>query len=144
MAGFIDTGLYYFSNRVPQPPQQLQTGCYGLSNAALDTAWPKVNKGKQYLRNLLQTPASQQLSTTEIAKQLFSILADGEQAADEILPATGISLDWERRLSSVFIRGAEYRTRCSTVVLMDNNKSVHCWERSFDSSGDFSERYFTF
>ena len=144
LAGVIGAEFYYFSNRLQQAPIQLEAGHYGLSNAALDTPWPKVERGKQHLRTLLESASTQDVTPAGLANDLFHILANDEQAEDVALPSTGISLDWERRLSSMFIHGEDYRTRCSTVVLMDNNKSVYCWERSFSSNGVFSEQHFTF
>ena len=34
--------LDYFSNRAGAPPRVLAPGVYGLSNAGLDTPWPKA------------------------------------------------------------------------------------------------------
>src|SRR5438309_983674 len=36
--------LAYISNRVGDPVRRLQPGIYGLSNASLDTPWPKVTR----------------------------------------------------------------------------------------------------
>ncbi|HEU0200688.1 MAG TPA: NRDE family protein, partial [Burkholderiaceae bacterium] len=36
--------LFYLNNRVEGPPRALAPGIYGLSNAFLDTPWPKVTR----------------------------------------------------------------------------------------------------
>ena len=63
------------------------------------------------------------------------ILSDRTIAADELLPDTGIGLEWERLLSAPFIVGANYGTRCSTVVLIDNDGIVIAEERSHAADG---------
>jgi len=50
----------------------------------------------------------------------FNILADGRVAEDEQLPQTGVGLEMERLLSSVFIASPIYGTRCSTVLAFDD------------------------
>ena len=62
--------------------------------------------------------------------------ADRTRAADADLPATGIPLEWERLLSAPFIVGADYGTRCSTVLAIGNDGSTRWVERSFDARGD--------
>ena len=45
--------LWYFSNGDQSPPRNLPPGIYGLSNAMLDTPWPKIELGKARLGELL-------------------------------------------------------------------------------------------
>jgi uncharacterized protein with NRDE domain len=49
---------------------------------------------------------------------LFALLADDAIHPDEHLPETGVGLEWERLLSSAFVKGEThgYGTRCSTVA----------------------------
>lgn len=103
--------LAYYSNRSGKPPRLLKPGLYGLSNAFLDTPWPKLNSAKHTLATWLQTPKHQQpclaglLSSTKIAK-------------DDELPETGIGLVMERMLSCEKIITPHYGTRCSTGLIM--------------------------
>ena len=46
--------LWYFANSGGQAPRALSPGLYGLSNARLDTPWPKVERGKAMLLSLQQ------------------------------------------------------------------------------------------
>jgi uncharacterized protein with NRDE domain len=62
---------------------------------------------------------------------LFSLLADDQRAEDARLPDTGVTREWERILSSVFIRSPDYGTRSSTVVLISRDHTVTFIERSF-------------
>jgi len=105
--------------------KELSPGIYGLSNHFLDTPWPKVQKSKQALANYIEKTS---LLETHV---LFKILADAEPAQDYELPDTGISYELEKMLSSIFIQGADYGTRSSTVLLIDRNNHVTFKEKSF-------------
>ncbi|HWW19585.1 MAG TPA: NRDE family protein [Steroidobacteraceae bacterium] len=105
----------------------LTPGVYGLSNHLLDTPWPKVVAAKAALGAALTRLPEQQ--------PLLALLRDEQQADDARLPRTGVSLEWERLLSSAFIRASGYGTRCSTLVLQDRRGSVQFAEWSWDPSG---------
>jgi uncharacterized protein with NRDE domain len=105
----------------------LDPGVYGLSNHLLDTPWPKVETAKSALGAALSSLPDQQ--------PLFDLLRDERQADDALLPRTGVSLEWERLLSSAFIRAPGYGTRCSTIVSMDRHGRVRFCEWSWDESG---------
>lgn len=47
------------------------------------------------------------------------------------LPDTGVPLEWERLLSAVFVRSADYGTRASTVLMRQRNGPGILVERSF-------------
>ncbi|HVF62398.1 MAG TPA: NRDE family protein, partial [Casimicrobiaceae bacterium] len=66
---------------------------------------------------------------------MFAALADRTIAHDDELPATGVSLEWERRLSAPFIVSADYGTRSSTMIVIDSAASARFIERSFDADG---------
>ena len=109
----------------------LAVGIHGISNAALDTPWPKVTRSKTAFAAWC-TDSANDIET------LFAILADRMLAADPLLPATGVSIKWERRLSAPFIVGADvgYGTRCSTIVTLGRDGRARFVERSFDFAGD--------
>lgn len=119
--------FYYFSNRAGGGPQLLEPGVHGLSNHLLDSSWPKVERGKRALSELL---AHGDAISTEA---VFQFLADRTLVADESLPDTGVGLEVERVLSPLFIASPVYGTRCSTVVLIDRNENVTFIERTFDA-----------
>ena len=68
---------------------------------------------------------------------LFDALADEQVARDADLPDTGIGRERERRLSSAFIRGADYGTRASTVVAVGHAGGGVIVERRFGPHGRF-------
>lgn len=126
--------LWWYSNR-GESPRRLSPGVYGLSNHLLDTPWPKVERGKARLRELLADGA--EISPEEI----LPMLADTSPADDRNLPDTGVGKETERMLSAPFIRMKEYGTRSSTVLLVENSGDATFVERRFrpgDESHDDS------
>ena len=131
MAG-DSAGFFYYSNREGRV-RRLTPGIYGLSNHLLDTPWPKVTATKSAFGALLNGEASQLIGG------LFTLLSDRHQAADDLLPSTGISRDWERLLSAAFIASDDYGTRCSSVVLIGRDGGVVFVERGFGPGGSPGE-----
>ena len=127
--------LYYYSN-VENQVRSLQPGLYGLSNALLDTPWFKVTRAKECLANLLATDFSVQ--------QLFAILADREVPPDEDLPQTGLELEIERALSSIYVDFTNYGTQFQTVILIDNEGEVQFYEQSLVGEDQWQLANFAF
>jgi len=120
--------LAYYSNRNRQVTA-LASAVYGVSNHLLDTPWPKVERAKDALRRLRDIPAE------DLEGALAQLLADDARAPDEALPRTGVSLEWERVLSSAFIRTPAYGTRASTLVLGARTGQTVFRETNFGSDG---------
>ncbi len=117
-------------------PKRLERGVHGLSNAGLDTPWPKVVTLKSRLSDALRDATSLDALTTS----LFDALADRHEVDDDHLPDTGVPIEWERRLSAAFIRAPEreYGTRCSTLIVtekVNRHLVTHVLERSFSTTG---------
>jgi len=115
--------LFYHSN-ITGENSALEPGIHGLSNHLLNSPWPKVERAKAALSEVLRSEAPS-------VEQLFDLLADGTPAPDHALPDTGIGLPWERVLSSIHIRAASYGTRCSSVLLVDGHGVARFAERSY-------------
>jgi uncharacterized protein with NRDE domain len=105
----------------------LGPGVYGLSNHLLDTPWPKVRLAKSAL--------SAALTSLPDERPLLQLLRDERRPDDAQLPRTGVSLEWERLMSSAFIRAPGYGTRCSSLLLMDRDGGVRFDEWTWDESG---------
>ncbi len=118
--------LFVFSNCGGK--QELKPGIYGLSNHLLNTPWPKVSRGKRLLKAALDKKGA------ELGKALFDLLADRHIPPDRKLPATGIGLEWERVLSSIFITSPVYGTRSSTILLIGKNNRVKFVEKVLDEN----------
>lgn len=119
--------MFYFSNRGPE--KKLVADIYGLSNHLLDTPWPKVERGKNEFRNKLSPENFN-------PESLFDIMTDTRTAEDHLLPDTGIGIEKERLLSSIFIQSPDYGTRISTYVSMDKSGNVVFHEKSFLPSNE--------
>lgn len=122
--------LWYYSNKSGRI-EEVQPGLYGLSNHLLDTSWPKVVRGKALLETVIKKPVLD-------VEALFHILQDHHKAPDDELPKTGVSLEWERALSSIFIRVEGYGTRCSTVLTIKQNGTIDFYERTYPADGSAS------
>ena len=120
-----DHELWYLNSHAAVP-EKLRPGLYGLSNAALDSPWPKLLRARAALQNRMDAPETE---------SLLQLLSDSELAADAELPSTGVPYEWEKRLSSVFIASADYGTRASTVLIRRADGSAEITERSFGPAG---------
>lgn len=114
--------LRYLSNR-GGGSRVLDSGIYGLSNAHLDTPWPKVARGKGIFSSILREGADDE--------RFFELLCDEEKAPDDELPSTGLSMERERALSSIFIATPIYGTRCSSILKIDREHYFTLTERVF-------------
>lgn len=113
-------------------PERMERGLFGLSNAGLDTPWPKVLRLKEHLREALAHAGD----ADALASLLLAGLADRSPAPDDQLPSTGVSREVERLLSPAFIRTPDgrYGTRCSTVIITERvNKHLvtQVYERTY-------------
>jgi uncharacterized protein with NRDE domain len=122
VVGDLNNGFWaWIGNRHPEQPhldqssslhhRRLSPGVYGLSNAVLDTPWPKTLRLKQALNTALACGVNAQAP-------LVAALADGDTRPSADLPGTGVPAEIERALSSPFVDMAErgYGTRSSLVV----------------------------
>jgi uncharacterized protein with NRDE domain len=117
-------GIY---ESVPGSGRELAPGIYGLSNHLLDTPWPKVQNAKSRLQAALGDMTD--------PEPLLALLRDDRPAPDEQLPQTGVGLEWERLLSSAFVRAPDYGTRCSTIIRIDAQGRAYFDEWSWNSAG---------
>ncbi|SES71332.1 NRDE family protein [Thalassotalea agarivorans] len=107
----------------------LNNGFHALCNGAIDDIWPKMAKGVNALSSLV---ASEQLSK----QALLALMTNKEKASIEELPETGIGIDWEHLLSSIFIVSPEYGTRSTSILTIDDKNNLTMLEQSYDSDGE--------
>ncbi|MEO9330927.1 NRDE family protein [Ectopseudomonas guguanensis] len=117
--------LWYYNSQEDQP-RPLAEGLYGLSNARLDSPWPKLQRAKAALENCLDAPHSE---------RLLALLADTTQPAEHLLPDTGVGPAVERLLATSFIASANYGTRASSALLLGADGNWEMVERSFGPHG---------
>jgi uncharacterized protein with NRDE domain len=123
--------LWYFTNSAPEAdraPRCLPPGIYGLSNARLDTPWPKVDQGKKHLQTLLDNGP---LTHEALAK-----VVGGQQLADpNTLHQQGLATEMDLLLSAQFIVTDRYGTRSSTTLITGQDGRASWREVSFNAQG---------
>ncbi|SHE35302.1 Uncharacterized conserved protein, contains NRDE domain [Modicisalibacter ilicicola DSM 19980] len=118
--------------------QEVAPGLHGLSNATLDTPWPKLLRSRQRLATATRAETGRDGSET-FAARAWALLADDARATDAQLPDTGVGLELERFLSAPFIVGDEYGTRASTWVRWEAESGIAIGERAFGPLGRLLE-----
>jgi uncharacterized protein with NRDE domain len=118
--------LFHYSNK-SDVVTEVKPGIHGVSNALLDTAWPKLDTAKKDLEAIISSGDFK-------IEDLFGMLYNTETAPESKLPDTGIPKEWENAVSSIFIKTENYGTRCSTLLLIDNTDKVTFAERRYKTS----------
>lgn len=113
-----DARELWFLNSAEGAARHLDHGVYGLSNASLDTTWPKLTRIKQGLRHALAEPDSQAQNA-----RLLRLLRNTTPTPTKQLPDTGVPLEWERALATIFINREGYGTRASTLLRVSGGRA---------------------
>ena len=149
VVGDVVSGAWaWLSNRDPAQPHRsgrsalhhraLAPGVYGLSNATLDTGWPKTLRLKRAMAEALAVDPT--ANSQAWRDGLLAALGDGDLA--EALPDTGVPLAMERALSSPFVHMPErgYGTRSSLLLRATREGQGGCveleeWSHGADHGG---------
>ncbi len=115
--------LYHFSN-IEKKINSITPGIHGISNALLNTPWPKVERAKKLFKKKLN-----QNKVTD--NDLFEILEDRKKFSGKDLPQTGLTPEKEREVSSIFIQTDTYGTRCSSLLYIQKNGDIRFVERTY-------------
>lgn len=107
---------------------EVPTGVHGLSNADLNSPWPKL----AYVRNALEQSVQH-----EWPIHVKRAMQNPQEAAIEELPDTGVGLELERQLSAAFIIGERYGTRATSWLTLDHAGNTEITEQSFGPLGRF-------
>jgi uncharacterized protein with NRDE domain len=136
LVGTVDTRgaeFWYGSNRLGSDDpvdaaRRLAPGIYGLSNHLLDTAWPRVSRGKTVLADF------ETAERTPEVEGLLALLGDETELREAEL--RGIEADVSPGARApCFIRGETYGTRASTVVLAAADGTVAFTEQRWGPDG---------
>jgi uncharacterized protein with NRDE domain len=120
------TTLHWWS---PRGQLRLAPGVFGISNAGMDEpAWTKVERLRVAYASL------ESLDHQPLEDALLSLLSDAESASTE----GGRPLE-----DAIFVRAGAYGTRCSTLVMRDDEGNVILRERRYDATARISgeDRY---
>jgi uncharacterized protein with NRDE domain len=117
----IDDGreLWFASNRAGAA--LLGSGFHAFSNAPAGVEWPKIVSARAGVERLLSPP----FAAESLLEPLFALLAERDDS----------SSPEQRYERTHFVVGATYGTRCSTVLLIDDDGHAVFAERSFDAAG---------
>lgn len=128
--------LWWYSNR-GGPPQRLAPGVYGVSNALLDTPWPKLQAAKAAFGALCRTG-------TANTSALLDLLQDRHPHPPHGEPPAGADAALARAASAIYIDTPRYGTRCSTVVRLRTDGRTEFVERWHGHGGGQAEfRFFS-
>ena len=103
----VEIGDLYHFHSVRGTLARLTPGVHTLSNATLDTPWPKCRLLAGHLSAAVRPPA---------AAEAFEWLSDRSVPPVAELPNTGVGLAREKLLAPVLIAGYDYGTRASTLL----------------------------
>lgn len=120
--GMVDN-LYYFNNQEIEL-QQIDPGCHTLSNAFLDTEWPKTDQALSDFKKVIS-------ADTPDRDKLFGLLQNTKRFPEHLLPSTGLDRERERLVSSVFILTDDYGTRCSTLLFANPGQNTTFIEKTY-------------
>jgi uncharacterized protein with NRDE domain len=127
LLAFDGAAMHVLGNHPQFRASRVDQGIHAISNAGLNAPWPKTLALRSAMTRWID-------AGDEDPQPLFDALQNGQVADDADLPDTGIGLPLERMLSSAFIRGRDYGTRASTVILLDH-EGLRCIERRFGPGG---------
>lgn len=119
----IDAGGAFWCSNRGGAPTRLAGPIHGVSNALLDTPWPKVVQAKERLAVEVGRASLDE-------RALFDILADDRRPDDALLPDTGVGLELERALSPARVELPGYGTRSSTILVVSRAGTCRIVERT--------------
>ncbi len=123
LAGTPDEFYYYSS--VKNSYRKLLPGVYSISNAHLESNWPKSDWAEEEFTKILNTDAR----TNEL---FFDMLKNSKTYPIGILPKTGLPENMEVAVSAVFIKTENYGTRCSTLIKRNSCGTTYFEERTYN------------
>lgn len=137
LADLCSRTMIYISNRPKGQSLSVQTvspGLHVLSNANLDTPWPKVQRLHDNLKELLEKHGNQEVIAEQVIGQL---MGDKSKADRDNLPDTGLPSEWELKLSPIFVETdtevGRYGTRSMAALSAKVNGEVIFYERYLEN-----------
>ncbi|OVA19577.1 Protein of unknown function DUF833 [Macleaya cordata] len=128
--------MIYVSNRPKGEPisiQEVSPGIHVLSNAKLDSPWPKARRLSQNFKELLGRYGEKEVPVKDMVEELMK---DTVKADDESKLPKVCSPDWEFKLSSVFVEAETplgcFGTRSTAAVSVKANGEVSFYEKHLE------------
>ncbi|WP_235041836.1 NRDE family protein [Vreelandella profundi] len=109
---------------------EVPPGVHGLSNADLNSPWPKL----LHVRSALGSAFENNFlgGWPSVVQQAMQ---NPQEAANEELPDTGVGVALERQLSAAFIVGERYGTRATSWLTLDAQGNIDITEQRFGPLG---------
>jgi uncharacterized protein with NRDE domain len=125
-----------FVSSIDGMARPLADGVHAFSNGSLEDEWPKMRRLQKKFSTLLQSGKMED-------EALLDLLYDDTRPDDKDLPQTGIDLELERRLASIFVmpmnvHSGAYGTRASTLAYARARDGFVLHERRFDADAKVS------
>lgn len=140
LLGYDGSAVHSLGSESRLPPRRLESGIHGLSNHLLNTPWPKLQHGCDRLQETLDSAPPH---TGSLHRSLLEHFGDSHEAEPHRLPDTGVGEELERMLSPVFIKGANYGTRATSVVTLSRAGEITVTERCYGPEGvELNEQQF--
>ncbi|MCD7447706.1 hypothetical protein HAX54_032899 [Datura stramonium] len=131
----VETGkMVYVTNRPkggePMTIQEVHPGIHVLSNAKLDSPWPKVQRLKLNFKKMLDVYKVNDKKIC-VKEMIENLMRDTTKAEKSKLPHI-CALDWELGLSSIFVQVDTplgcYGTRSTTALTIEEGGKVSFYE----------------
>lgn len=135
LLGTIDA-LYHFNSQ-DEAFTALAKGTHSLSNATLNTPWPKVKNTRRTLDLIIQ-------SEEDYLSELFKMMMDKTPAPDNEIPEAPMPLAIRRKASANFIETEQFGTKSTTILLVDWDNNITYIERTYLPDEQFEDRTFNF
>ncbi|MEL7536342.1 MAG: NRDE family protein [Pseudomonadota bacterium] len=131
LIGGAPDDAFYVSNRSDDPVRPLSPGIHAVSNALLDTPWPKLLHVRGAVADWLASGAAE-------PEQLFGPLRDSTQANEGDTPELDLPPGWHRALTAPFIIGEDYGTRSTSLAWVRPDGRARYVERRYRPDGNVS------
>ena len=128
LIGQFDKQCAYLTNRSDERARALGPGVHALSNALLDTPWPKLIRVREAVADWLETDHAD-------PEELFAPLRDTRQSAEPDTPEVDLPEQALRALTAPFIVSPQYGTRSTSLVLVEPDGAAQFLERRFAPDG---------
>jgi len=123
------TTLYWDSNR-SEKGETISYQPFAVSNTTPNNRWRKTERLKKSFNKALEGPSS------DLPNRLLSILMSS--SCNETSESVGSTKRLNTLKDNIFIRGNNYGTRCSSVILFGSDGLISFTERRFNPYGEIT------
>lgn len=148
LADFCSKSLVYVTNRPKENGNfitEVSPGIHVLTNASLDSPWPKAQRLNHNFRKYLAECGGYELPKKEM---VLKLLSDTTKDNESMLPAV-YPPEMEYQLSSIYVdtegpQGGHYGTRNQSAVSVNSNGEVCFYERFLETDCLWKEQTVTY